>query len=35
MAFDTLRRKWRARVWRMNITLLEETAFREALKEQW
>jgi len=35
MAFNTPRRKWRARVWIMNITLPEEIAFREALKEQW
>jgi hypothetical protein len=35
MAFDTPCLVCRARVWRMNITLLEETAFRKAIKEQW
>jgi len=34
MTFDTPRMMCRARVWRMNITLLEEIAFREAIKEQ-
>ena len=35
ITFDTPRMMCKARVWRMNTTLLEETAFRETIKEQW
>jgi hypothetical protein len=34
MALDGPRMLQRAKMWRMNITLLEEPAFREILKEQ-
>jgi len=35
MAFDTPLIMCRASVWRMNIILLEEPDFREAIKDQW
>lgn len=35
MAMDAPRMTCKARTWRMNITLLDDTAFRDALKEQW
>jgi len=35
MALDGTRMLRRASVWRMNITLLEESSFREIIKEQW
>ena len=35
ITFDTPRMLYKARMWRMNITLFEEPEFRGVIKEQW